>query len=87
MVTIGIVAREEDGVLQRTIFEFSKRNLPIESLHYSRDEGRVVMEVTLGSEKDAGRVVPSIRKIYGVEQVTVPGAEALEIAARAGLPH
>lgn len=87
MVTICVVAREEDGVLQRTVFEFSKRNLPVECLQYSHAEGRVVIEVTLGSEKDADRVTPSIRKIYGVEEVTVLGNEARGTAARAGLPN
>lgn len=85
MTVVNIVAAHEDGVLQRTVFEFSRRNIEIGRLAYSHEEGLSRIRVTLSCEEEAAKVVKSLKKIYGVFSVEYSAAEEREdsIAGRA----
>lgn len=75
MVKLIISASEEDGMLQRAIFEFSKRNIEIQRLIYSKEGEHVQIHITVGNAADAGRVLSRLRKIGGVTAVDAAFAE------------
>ncbi len=69
MAKLRISASEEEGTLQRAIFEFSRRNIEIERLLYSREGERAVLHITVRSDADALKVVKHLRRIHGVIEV------------------
>lgn len=69
MAKLRISASEDEGTLQRAIFEFSRRNIEIERLVYHREANRVVMQITVGSSVDALRVLKHLKRIPGVMDV------------------
>ena len=69
MAKLRISASEDEGTLQRTIFEFSRRNIEIERLVYHRDANRDAKQIKLGSTADALRVLKHLRRIPGVIDV------------------
>ncbi|MCL5782364.1 MAG: hypothetical protein M1476_00415 [Candidatus Thermoplasmatota archaeon] len=79
MVKLRISADDEEGTLQRAIFEFSKRNIPIEGLFYRRETGGVTMQFSLNSEEDAQNVLRNLSKIYGVRNAEIVLAKEGEI--------
>ncbi len=74
MKNLRILASDEDGTLQRTIFEFSRRNIPIGRLLYDRDKDLVTMRIGVEGE-DAFRVLKHLNRIYGVKEVTIEEGE------------
>lgn len=69
MAKLRILASEEEGTLQRAIFEFSRRNIDIVRLLYSREQEHVVLHITVASDADAIRVVKHLKRIGGVLDV------------------
>ncbi|MBX8636745.1 MAG: hypothetical protein KIY11_00045 [Thermoplasmata archaeon] len=63
---LRISADDQEGVLQRVIFEFSRRNISIEKLIFVREGGSNAISVELKNDADAMKVVKSIKKIQGV---------------------
>ena len=63
---LRISADDQEGVLQRVIFEFSRRNISIEKLIFTRGGCPCTISVDVMSDADAMRVVKSIKKIQGV---------------------
>ena len=72
MVKLRISANEVDGTLQRAIFEFSRRNIEIERLVYSRENGRIVLHITVRNSDDALKVTKHLKRISGVLEVSAP---------------
>lgn len=70
MKNLRILASDEEGTLQRTIFEFSRRNIPIGKLLYSRESDCVTMDIGVEGE-DASRVLKHLNRIYGVREVRI----------------
>lgn len=75
MVKLRISADEVDGTLQRAIFEFSRRNIEIERLLYSRENGRIVLHITVKNDNDALKVTKHLKRICGVVEVTAPDSD------------
>lgn len=71
MRNLRILASDEEGTLQRTIFEFSRRNIPIGELKYSRHVDSVTMHIGVEKDEDVGRVLKHLNRIYGVRDVKV----------------
>ncbi len=70
MKNLKILASDEEGTLQRTIFEFSRRNISIGRLHFSRQSDSVTMDIGVEGE-DAFRVLKHLNRIYGVREVRI----------------
>ncbi len=66
-----ILASDEEGTLQRTIFEFSRRNIPIGNLTYKRESDCVTMHIGVEKDEDVNRVLKHLNRIYGVTDVKV----------------
>ena len=67
---LKITSREEDGVLQRIVFELSKRNIEVEHMLFVRGNCGLAIHITL-EEANARRVVKHIMRIYGVTAVSI----------------
>ena len=63
---LRISADDQEGVLQRVIFEFSRRNIGIEKLTFTHEGIANTISVELSNDAEAARVVKSIKKIQGV---------------------
>ncbi len=74
---LKITALDEDGVLQRAVFEFSRRNIVLERLLYARERGKVVIQITVSEDTDARKVLKHLGKIYGVTEVESSCAESV----------
>lgn len=85
MVKLRILASEEEGTLQRAIFEFSRRNIEIERLLYSHEGDHALLHITVKSDADAMKVLKHLRKIYGVIDVQNSGREDEAEVGRNGI--
>ncbi|AKA48025.1 hypothetical protein IX51_01740 [uncultured archaeon] len=65
------MATDEEGTLQRTIFEFSRRNIPIGRLMYSHEKDSVTMHIGVERDEDVNRVLKHLNRIYGVRDVSI----------------
>ncbi len=63
---LRISADDQEGVLQRVIFEFSRRNISIEKLSFSRECSFNKINVDVKNDGDALRAIKSIKRIQGV---------------------
>lgn len=66
-----VSANKEDGVLQRTYFEFSRRNIEMRSLKYEEEGGMVRIEIEPYRWEDTEKVLKHLRRISGVVDVSV----------------
>lgn len=67
---LKINSREEDGVLQRIVFELSKRNIEVGGMLYVRGRRGLAIHITL-DEADAKRVIRHMMRIYGVTEARI----------------
>lgn len=66
---LKISADDRDGVLQRIIIEFSRRNITIDRLTFVRHSDMDTIEVHTGRETDAARIARSVGRIDGVRDI------------------
>lgn len=79
MRNLRILASDEEGTLQRTIFEFSRRNIPIGKLSYQKEKDTVTMHIGVERDEDADRVMNHLNRIYGVTDVRVLENEEVSV--------
>lgn len=71
MRNLRILATDEEGTLQRAIFEFSRRNISIGKLSYSKERDAVTMHIGVEKDEDANRVLNHLNRIHGVTDVKI----------------
>jgi acetolactate synthase small subunit len=66
---LKISADDQDGVLQRIIFEFSRRNISIDRLTFVRHSEISTIEVHTGKATDAAKIAKSVGRIDGIRDI------------------
>ncbi|MBX8632170.1 MAG: hypothetical protein KIY12_04465 [Thermoplasmata archaeon] len=78
---LKVSADDQEGVLQRVIFEFSRRNIRIERLSFSAESG-IELEVVTDRDAEAARLVKSVRRIWGVREAELELRPAMQQDAK-----